>query len=343
MKTRKKRSGKFPKLLRPKHDKGGDTTVIKVACEKGPTLEKTYFVATDEKGNKAVIRASRVLSPELHKVANEDDNSAKPKLEVQPENFIEKFEKMCADLESFKKLAYSMAIENEGVAVKAAKEGDAPVMSTEDFEKVKPEGEPTVAAEAQYSVDDAKTESAPATRKFFGRLPGKAVGSPEIALDLQSKVQALEEQLKTVTAEKEELAKEKDGLKQENDGMKKAGEAEKVLKLLAELGVAEDAKDKEAYTKKLAGLPEQAMGVLEGILKDVLGADGGEMKPKAPPMGAKPPMGGIGGPKKPETESPLDSRANVIHASLEEVGVGSGAQDISNLWLRADRSKELST
>jgi hypothetical protein len=319
--------------------------VIKVVCEKGPTLEKTYFVATDEKGDKAVVRASKVLDPKLHTVANEDNNATTPKLEVQPENFIEKFEKMCPDLESFKKLAYSMAIENEGVGVKAAKESDAPVMSTEDPEKVKVEKEPTVAAEAQYVADEVKTESSPAVRKFFGKLPGKASGSPEIALDLQSKLQAVEEQLKAVTAEKEDVEKKLDGVQKENEGMKKAGGAEKVLKLLADLGVAEDAKDKDAYTKKLSSLPEQAMGVLESILKDVLAADGGgEVKPKAPFGGApKPPMGGIGGaPKKPEgLESPLDSRANVIHASFDDAGWGAGVADTAALWLKADRAKEL--
>jgi hypothetical protein len=318
--------------------------VIKVVCEKGETLEKTYFVATDEEGNKEVVRASRVLDPKLHKVANEDSNDEKPKLEVQPEDFIEKFEKMCPDLASFKKLAYSMAIENEGVAVKAAKEGDAPVMSTEDAEKVKVGAEPTVAAESQYVADEVKTESAPAVRKYFGKLPGKVSGSPEIALDFQSKLQAVEEQLKAITAEKEELEKEKGDLKKENEGMKKAGEAEKVLKLLADLGVAEDAKDKDAYTKKLSSLTEQAMGVLESILKDVLGAEsgGGAVKPKAPMGAPKPPMGGMGGaPKKPDVESPLDSRANVIHASYED-GFGSGIADTAALWLKADRAKELS-
>jgi len=317
--------------------------VIKVVCEKGETLEKTYFVATDEEDNKEVVRASRVLDPKLHRVANEDNDDEKPKLEVQPEDFIAKFEKMCPDLESFKKLAYSMALENEGVTVKAAKEGDAPVMSTEDPDKVKVAAEPTVAAESQYVADEVKSESAPAVRKYYGKLPGKTSGSPEIALDLQSKLQAVEDQLKSVTAEKEQLEKDKDGLKKENEGMKKAGEAEKVLKLLADLGVAEDAKDKDAYTKKLAGLPEQAMGVLESILKDVLAAEGGaEMKPRAPMGGPKPPMGGMGGaPKKPEVESPLDSRANVIHASYED-GYGTGIADTAALWLKADRAKELS-
>jgi len=310
--------------------------VIKVACMKGKTLDTTYFVATDKAGNKVAVRAIRVLDPKLHKVANEDTDDKNPKIETQPEELIAKFEKLCPDLESFKKLAYSMAIENEGVEVKAAKEGDAPEMATENLEKIKVDAEPTVAAEEQLVADANKTESSPAVRKYYGKLPGKVTGSPEMALDLQSKLKATEEALSKVTAEKDELQKE-------NEGMKKAGGAEKVIKILEALGLIEDPKDKDAYTKKLAGLPEQAMGVLESILKDVEGAEkgekGGEAKPKAP-AGLKPPFGGGAPGKKPEgAEPPLDSRANIIQATYEEVGVGGNS--MSELWVKADRAKEL--
>ena len=311
--------------------------MIKVACMKGKTLDTTYFVATDKAGNKVAVRAIRVLDPKLHKVANEDTDDKNPKIETQPEELIAKFEKLCPDLESFKKLAYSMAIENEGVEVKAAKEGDAPEMATENLEKIKVDAEPTVAAEEQLVADANKTESSPAVRKYYGKLPGKVTGSPEMALDLQSKLKATEEALSKVTAEKDELQKE-------NEGMKKAGGAEKVIKILEALGLIEDPKDKDAYTKKLTGLPEQAMGVLESILKDIEGAEkggkGGEAKPKAPAAGMKPPFGGVPG-KKPEgAEPPLDSRANIIQATYEEVGVGGGS--IAELWAKADRMKELS-
>jgi len=312
--------------------------VIKVTCMKGKTLDTTYFVATDKAGNKAAVRATRVVDPKFHKLANEDTDDAKPKVEVQPNQLIAKFEKLCPDLESFKKLAYSMALENEGVGVTAAKEGDAPEMATENLEKVKVDAEPTVAAEEGLVADANKTESAPAVRKFYGRLPGKVTGSPEVALDLQSKLKATEEALGKVTAEKDELQKE-------NEGMKKAGGAEKVIKILEALGLIEYPKHKDAYTKKLTGMPEQAMGVLESILKDIEGAEkgekGGEAKPKAP-AGLKPPFGGgAPGGKKPEgAEPPLDSRANIIQATYEEVGVGGGS--IAELWAKADRMKELS-
>ena len=312
---------------------------IKVTYEAGETLDKCYFIAANEAGEKLPIRATHILDSKLHKVANEDTDDKEPKLEIQPTHFVQKFEALCPDLETFKKVAFAMALgEGNGVEVKAAKESDAPTMATEPMEKVKSEKEPIVAAEETVVADKVPTESAPEIRKYYGRLPGKASGKPEIALDLQSKLQATEGQLKAIMAENDEL-------KKENEGMKKAGEAEKVLKLLSELGVAEDAKDKEAYTKKLSGLPEQAMGVLEGILKDVVEAckeDGGKEKPKAPFGGApKPAMGGGMPPKKPEGhEPPLDSRANVIHANYSESGMSS-VSDFANLWMKDNRSQEL--
>ena len=45
---------------------------IKVVCEKGTELDKSYFVATDKAGGRKVVRASRILSPKLHTLANED-------------------------------------------------------------------------------------------------------------------------------------------------------------------------------------------------------------------------------------------------------------------------------
>jgi len=324
--------------------------MIKVTCEKGTTVDKSYFVAEDSLGQKAAVRASQILDTKLHTLANEDSNDAKPKLEVQPEDFIKKFERLCPDLESFKKLAYAMATENEAVTVTAAKESDSPVVSTEPLEKVKVDSEPIVAAEEPLVADKLKSESAPETRKYFGRLPGKVAGKPEIALDLQSTLKATQEQLNAVLAENEEL-------KKENDGMKKAGEADKVVKLLSDIGVVEDDKDKETYAKKLSGLDEKAMGVLESILKDVMEACGdeepsmgapktGAPKPVAPMGGGpKPPMMG-GGPKPPTAPKalePLDSRANIVHASYDvDGGMGSSVSGLADLWAKADRIKELS-
>lgn len=320
--------------------------MIKVTCEKGETVEKTYFVAEDSQGGKAAVRASQILDTKLHTLANEDNDETKPKMELQPEDFIKKFEKLCPDLETFKKLAYTMAVENEAVTVTAAKESDAPVVSTEPLEKVKVDKEPTVAAEEPLVADELKSESAPETRKYFGRLPGKVTGKPEIALDLQSTLKATQEQLNAVLAENEEL-------KKENDGMKKAGEADKVVKLLSDLGVIEDDKDKETYSKKLSGLDEKAMGIVESLLKEVLEACGdeepsmgapktGAPKPAAPMGGGpKPPMGGAPKPPSaPKALEPLDSRANIVHASYD---VNSGiTADLGTLWAQVDRIKELS-
>jgi hypothetical protein len=111
--------------------------------------------------------------------------------------------------------------------------------------------------------------------------------------------------------------------------MKKAGEADKVVKLLSDIGVIEDDKDKETYAKKLSGLDEKAMGIVESLLKDVLEACGdeepsmGAPKTGAPksaaPMGGgpKPPFGGGTNkpPATPKALEPLDSRANIVHAS----------------------------
>jgi hypothetical protein len=297
------------------------------------SLDKCYFVGS-EGDKKVVIRATQFLDPDLHAKAQEDNDKEHPKLEVQPEDIIKKIERLGAkDLESFKKIAFSMIVNRNGMPVKAAKE-DAPVMSTESLEKVKVEKEPTVSVEEQIVAKENATESSPETKKFFGRLPGKATGKPEIALDMQSAQKTIDEltgQIHVLQDEMKGITEQKDKAVKDLSDVKKGGESEKVMKLLSDLGVVEDPKDKETYSKKLVGLNEQALGVLEGVLKDVAAARGGEPR-GAPKMGPRLPMG----PKGPEG---LEGKANLIHANLIEENMGS-AIGLSELWQDLDRARE---
>ena len=313
----------------------------------GPTINNCYFVGIQKTAsgeeNKWPVRASWLLDPKLHAIANADDDKESPKLEVQPEDVIAEISKTATDLESFKATTARMAVAihgAEGVAVKATEEG--PVWSVEDQEKGKVTKEPVVSMEGgSLSEGKVPTTGGSKVASFYARLPKKSIGAPQIALDMQSKVTALEEQLKVVQAEKEAVEKERDDAKQEAGTMKKSGESDAVLKLLEKMGIVEDDKDKEEFKGKLSKLDSSALKVLEEILKSMDGGGKSEEKPKVGGAPAGFPPKKPEGPKPPAkpggAEGIFSSDDNVIQGSLStELDA---LAEISRRWIAEDRRK----
>lgn len=300
----------------------------------GQTLDKCYFVGT-EGDKKAAIRATRLLDPKFHTLANEDTDKDDPKVAVQPQDILKELEENADDLETFKTVAFNMAAniahKGNGLDKKAAEDG--PVQATEPMDKLKIEDKPDVAAEKQFSADATPTEGSPQVGKYYARLPKKAVGDPEVALDLQSTIQVLQEQIKVLNEDKEKVEGERDEAKGKLDSKVKEGATDTVVELLSDVGVVEDIKDKEVYKKKLVGLDERALGVIESIVKDILEVV--EAKPKVP---AGPPKEPLKGPPKAPT---FTSTENVLHANLQEDVIGDSTTQISRMWMESDRKKEL--
>lgn len=324
---------------------------IKIKYVPGKTLATCYFVANeiDENGKEntekepAVIRATHLLDPKLHTQANDDNDPNSAATPVQPEQIVEELSKAADDLDTFKQVAYNMAanIAQASIAVKAADEG--PSSATEPVDQVKIADKPEVAAEAQFNADETPTESGSEVPKYFGRLPKRTPAAPQLSLDLQSQIQALTEQVKVLGEEKEKVEGERDEAKDKLDSKVKEGEADKVIELLADIGIIEDDKDREGYKKKLTGLSEAQLGVFEAILKDVLEVSGEGAAPKKPVGPTAPKMPG----KAPEApKGPVfSSEDNVFHASLAEepmVDDMNRLSEISKRWMREDRKKELS-
>ena len=320
---------------------------LKIEYVEGPTINECYFVGIEKTAageeQKWAVRASWMLDPKLHAAANTDDDKDAPKLEVQPEQIIEEISKTATDLESFKTTTAQMAVaihEAEGVSVTATEEG--PVWSVEDQEKGKVAKEPVVSMESGLSDGKVEMVGGSKVAGFYGRLPKKSIGAPQIALDLQSKVATLEGQLKVVQAEKEVVEKERDDAKQEAGTIKKSVDAEGVLKILEKMGLVEDEKDKEEFKAKLAKVDGNALKVLEEILKQVdSGGKSGDKPKGGSPFPPKKPEGFGGGPKAPAkpggAEGIFSSDDNVIQGSLS-TELDSLAE-ISRKWIAEDNRK----
>jgi len=319
---------------------------LKIEYVQGTSIDRCYFVASDGSKDKKtgelrrkVIRASRLLRPELHAQANEDTDDANPKVDVQPEQIIEEISKTAQTLEDFETVAFAMAASlNESIGAKAAVE-DEPAMATEPVKPVKVGDKPEVAAEAQYAEGKVPTEGGSKVSQYYGRLPKKAPGSPEIALDLQSRVAALEGMVKKTAEERDSEKNRADEAEKKLDEGKKEKESGDALSLLADLGVVEDDKDRESYGKRIAKLGSEGIAELTRILKDVVAAC--EKKPAGAPKGA-PKAPGAGPGEKPPVMSSVD---NLVHASVNDDGrlpVNDAARiaEISNLWILEDKKKE---
>jgi hypothetical protein len=118
---------------------------------------------------------------------------------------------------------------------------------------------------------------------------------------------------------------------------------------MKELGI--DAKKADALKPRLLKLNEEAIGVVEEVLKlalDAEGSEGGEKKPKAPPPfpGAKPPIGG--GDNVPPFLKKAASTDDLYMAASNIPGITSPAGDeslsgLSADWAALDRKKELAS
>jgi len=312
----------------------------------GTSLNESYFVATElndagEVKDRVAVRATQIVPVALQAEAEEN----KAPEGADSEDFVEHFKKMCTDIETFKKVAYAVATNNAAIVATAADKGDGPTWATEDRPSVKAESQPEAAVETGYTPEKVERDGSSEVGKLFGKLPKKSVADVERALDLQSKVQALTEALR---AKAEEL----EGVKGELEGKKKEGEVEEAMEYLADLGVVEDAKDREQYKKMLSALPEAAIGVVEKLLKDIVDIvsedddDEAPRPPKPPAAAPKPPAPPKkeGGPMGP----PMGAKANILTASLEDEEATSvssdswsGARSLANLWGQKQKVDDL--
>ncbi len=349
-----------------------------IAYDQGDSLEESFFVGKEEltdaekaelqKEGKAakepvVVRATYILHPHfvsaVKRIASsdatdEDKKKQLAELAVQPEQYVEHLKQACTDLESFRTLAMGIAeTHRKGLEVTAAggsPTAKAPTYATEPQDKIKVGDEPTVAAESAYVPDKGPSlESAPAVRSYFARLPSKGLGEYEMALDMSSSNVAVREALKQ---EQVKTAALEDQLKKRA----KEDEMAEVLDLLTEVGVVEDVKDREKYSKDLAGLDERALGVIEKLLKDVRSAgEPGKKKPAEPSGAPKPPAaGGAKPPETPKMGAPaglpaMSSQANLFQASMPDEMVpglrnfpqnyGQTAQQLSVFWQTDNASR----
>jgi hypothetical protein len=320
----------------------------------GASLNESYFVATelDDAGavkDRVAVRASQIVPPALRTEAEEN------KAAVDSEDFVEEFKKTCKTLDAFKRVAFNVASNNAAIVATAADKGDGPTWATEDRPTVKAESQPEAAVEGNYSPEKVERDGTSDVSKLFGQLPKKSVADAERALDMQSKVQALTEALQAKSAELE-------GVKSELDNKKKEGELEDVMKSLTDLGLVEDAKDREQYTKMLGSLPEAAVGVIEKLLKDIVDVveeegddddDGAPRPPKsmAPKPPAPPKKEAPAGPPMGAKAPPFGAKANILTASLEDEEDGAsvasdswtGARSLANLWGQKQHQDDLKT
>jgi len=299
---------------------------ISIKYVAGKTLDDSFFVAADDKGGECVARASHVVPQSLQTLASAN------KLSVEPEFFIDKLTKTCSDLGSFEKLVVAMATGEETIKIGAA-EDCAPVVATEPVPEPKVESKPVVAAESQFTVESKGKGGDRSVAKLYNRLPGAKDEGPEMAVDVQSsidaRIQALSEELKK---KDDEIA----GLTKKIGDKEKEDELEEVVGILQEKKV--DPKEIESIKKDLMGLPEKAIGAIERILNLVCKpkADGGAPKepPKADNKGL--PLGLM-----PKASEDLRAEANIAGASLVEAAYGDQIGRMSQAWAGIDvASKE---
>lgn len=292
---------------------------VKVRYEKGTTLQDSFYVGSDGTNDAqgsprmVVVRASYVLEPafaeavEKIRVSAKTDEEKEAELKalpVQPEQIAEQLEKQCSTLEEFHGVCMQLALRHATRLQVSAQTGggETPTIATEPQAKPKVQKEPTVAAEETLTAGKVPTEGGSAVKGFFARLPSKALGEPQRAVDVHSS------QLDPiVAAELGRLQAENEQLKAEKGAREKDDELKEAMGLLTEMGALEDAKDREAFTKDLGTLDEKALGVVEKILRKVKDAVAGK-KPAGPPKpglpGLPPAAKPAGGPPKPPAGAP---------------------------------------
>lgn len=320
---------------------------LNVKYEEGSNLGESFYVASDGtndatgKPRMVVVRASYVLEPsfaeavEKIRVSAKTDEEKRKELDalpVQPEHIAEQLQKQCSTLEEFHDVCMQLALRHQARIQVAAQTGNvggtSPTYSTEPQAKLKVPKEPLVAAEAGLTAGKVPMEGGSAVRSFFARLPSKAVGEPQRAVDVHSS------QLDpVVAAELNRLQAENEQLKMEKGEREKDDELKEAMGLLTDMGALEDAKDREAFTKDLGALDEKALGIIEKILRKVKDATAGKkpagapkpglpgLPPAAKPGGAPPAKPPMGGAPKPAGMPALSSQGNLGASPLQDGNV----------------------
>jgi hypothetical protein len=337
----------------------------------GDDLEQSYFIASDEKGNERVARASSVIPQSLHKMASAN------KMKTEPEHFIAELSKLCTDLDSFDRITAELGAGDRELKVTAAK-GDGPTMATEPTPAPKTPAQPVVAAEEGLTQKPSGAAPAPDTKKLYGQLPGKVGGETEQAVDVNSSEAAtaatppadaaakpaegtgseappatetpaveateLEKKDAQLKAMAEEIGKKDEeikGLKDKADSKEKEEKAAGVVKALQEQGV--DAKIIEKLKGELAKQSEPVLGLVERVIEAVAGV--AAKKGEGKPAGAPGAPGGPGAPpweKKAASKDDLDLTAgNLSSVPHVEEPMGGATERIATLWSGIDRGKEV--
>lgn len=335
---------------------------LKVRFEKGDTVDQSLFIASSEVAGKleeVVVRASHLLHPSLvtsiNKIAASDATPEEKaaqvdSLPIQPEEYIKQLESLCPDLETFRQLAIEAGVDNLKVKAASVKTSEEPTYATEDLEKVKVESEPKMAAEAPLaSGGEPSKESAPDIKKFYGRLPNKSYGEPEQAIDVNSAIQALAEEI-------EKKDKEIGDLKKNISDKEKVDDLKKIKDTCSAIGVS---KEKMAGLEKILDrADDKCLGVVEEVvvfLEEAL--EGGEKGEKS--GGGKSPFPPKSAPAFPPKKAPapgaspfpseMSAKANVVQSSLDEtvseIAQAFGNQQnspskLADAWLAKDRTKE---
>jgi hypothetical protein len=301
---------------------------LKIQYVPGESLDKSYFVATDEKGNEGVARASNVLPKRLHATASAN------KLKMEPEDYTKELAKVATTVEEFLKVTATMAASGQTLTV-TAKAGDEPVNAVEDTPKSKGQDQPVFSAESPLLPPQKEKGGDGEVKQYFAKLPAKSVPDPAWAVDVNSRLQALAEELKK---KDDEIA----GLKGKLDGKEKEHELDEVLDLLKGMGVTAD-----PLKKDLQGLDAKAIGVLEKVLREVNKGKKDKAPGAPPPAGGPPPFppkkedgdagGGLFPPKKASED--IRSEANITSVTLQDI-IGDDISRLSELWGNVDLAKE---
>jgi DNA repair exonuclease SbcCD ATPase subunit len=331
---------------------------LKVRFEKGDTIDQSFFIGSSEidgKTEEVVVRASHLLHPTLvnsiNKIAASDATPEEKEaqlnaLPVKEEEYIKQLESLCPDLETFRQLAIEAGVDNLKVKAASAKMAEEPTQATEDLEKVKVENEPKMAAEAPLaSGGEPSKESAPDMKKYLARLPNRSFGDPEQAIDVNSAIQALAEELEKKDKEIGDLNK-KISDKEKGDDLKSIKDKlatckvskENIAKLEKRLAEADD---------KCLGLIDEVLDVMEETCEgEGKGAAGGKTFPPkaAPAFPPKKPAPVGGSPFPPE----MSAKANVVHSAIDETvgeiaqvfGAQNSPSKLADLWMAKDRVKE---
>lgn len=287
----------------------------------GDTLDQSFVVATDEKGEYRVARATHVLPQSLHKAASAN------RLTVGPEYFIDYLKMLCHDLDSFESVVAKLASGDQVIEVSAAK-GDAPVSATEPVSVPKHQDKPEVSTESPLTLEPKGKGGSREVAQYYSGLVGHKDSGPEQAVDVQSadkdaKIQALSEE---VQKKDEEIS----GLKGEIDSKKKDDELKEIVDVLQAQKV--DAKEIDKIKKDLSGLPEKAIGAIEHILRLVCKTKAAEeSKGKSEDKG-KPDF------LKATSDDSLAMEASNILGTTELVA--NKVQDFSSAWILEDMRKE---